>query len=77
MAVTGEDRIARRLMLSWGVVPVISDLSGDVSAVATRLGQELVERGRVSADSIVVLVSVTPDPAPGPSNFLKVQRVHG
>ena len=77
VAVTGEDRIARRLMLSWGVVPVVADLSGDVSAVATRLGQELVGRGRVPPDSVVVLVSVTPDPAPGPSNFLKVQRVHG
>ena len=77
VAVTGEDRIARRLMLSWGVVPVVADLSGDVSAVATRLGQELVGRRVVPPDSVVVLVSVTPDPAPGPSNFLKVQRVHG
>ena len=77
VAVTGEDRIARRLMLSWGVVPVVADLSGDVSAVATRLGQELVGRRVVPQDSVVVLVSVTPDPAPGPSNFLKVQRVHG
>ena len=77
VAVTGDDAIARRLMLSWGVVPVVADLSGDVSAVATRLGQELVGRGSVAPDSVVVLVSVTPDPAPGPSNFLKVQRVHG
>src|SRR5687767_15869693 len=77
VAVTGEDRIARRLMLSWGVAPVVADLSGDVSAVATRLGQELVGRGVVPPDSVVVLVSVTPDPDPGPSNFLKVQRVHG
>ena len=77
VAVTGEDRIARRLMLSWGVVPVVADLSGDVNAVATRLGQELVGCGRIPPDSVVVLVSVTPDPAPGPSNFLKVQRVHG
>jgi pyruvate kinase len=77
VAVTGQDPIARRLMLSWGVVPVVADLSGDVSAVATRLGQELVGRGTVPRDSVVVLVSVTPDPAPGPSNFLKVQRVHG
>ena len=77
VAVTGDDAIARRLMLWWGVVPVVADLSGDVSAVATRLGQELVGRGSVAPDSVVVLVSVTPDPAPGPSNFLKVQRVHG
>jgi pyruvate kinase len=75
VAVTGEERVARRLMLSWGVLPVVADLSGDVSEVATRLGQELVRRGVVSGDSVVVLVSVTPDVAAGPSNFLKVQRV--
>jgi hypothetical protein len=43
--------------------------------VATRLGQELVRRGVIPANSVIVLVSVTPDLAPGPSNFLKVHRV--
>jgi pyruvate kinase len=75
VAVTERDRIARRLMLSWGVVPVIADLSGDVGAVAARLGQELVKRGVVAVGDPIVLVSVTPDLAPGPSNFLKVHRV--
>jgi pyruvate kinase len=74
VAVTGEEPIARRLMLSWGVLPLVTDLSGDVSEVARRLGQELVRRGVVPDDAVVVLVSVTPDLAPGPSNFLKVQR---
>jgi pyruvate kinase len=73
VAVTGEDQIARRLTLSWGVHPVVMDLGGDVTSV--RLGQELVERGILRANSVVVVVSVTPDLVPGPSNFLKVQRV--
>ena len=77
VAVTGEDQIARRLTLSWGVHPVVANLSGDVSSVTTRLGRELVARGVLPADSVVVLVSVTPDLAAGPSNFLKVQRVGG
>ena len=50
VAVTDQDQIARRLMLSWGVLPVVADLSGDVGAVATRLGQELVLRGVIPAD---------------------------
>ncbi len=75
VAVTGEDHVARRLTLSWGVHPVVADLSGDVGSVAARLGRELVARGVLRADSVVVLVSVTPDLAPGPSNFLKVERV--
>ena len=75
VAVTGEVGIARRLMLSWGVHPIVADLGGDVSAVATRLGQELVQRGVIPANAAIVLVSVTPDLAPGPSNFLKLHRV--
>lgn len=77
VAVTGEDQMARRLTLSWGVHPVVADLSGDVGSVATRLGRELVARGVLHPDSVVVLVSVTPALVPGPSNVLKVQRVSG
>jgi hypothetical protein len=57
------------------VAPVLTDLSGDVNAAALRIGQELVERGEIPRTSPIVLVSVTPDLAPGPSNFLKLQRV--
>jgi hypothetical protein len=63
------------LTLSWGVVPVLADLSGDVSEAASSIGGTLVARGSVPAGSVVVLVSITPDLARGPSNFVKVQRV--
>ena len=75
VAVTGQEQVARRLMLSWGVLPVVADLSGDVGAVATRLGQDFVRRGVIPANSVPPPPSVTPDLAPGPSNFLKVHRV--
>jgi pyruvate kinase len=74
-AATDQTRVSLRLMLSWGVIPVLTDLSGDVNAAATRIGRELVERGAIPRASAIVLVSVTPDLAPGPSNFLKLQRV--
>jgi pyruvate kinase len=74
-AATDDARVAQRLTLSWGVMPVLTDLQGDVNAAATRIGQELVERGAIPRTSPIVLVSVTPDLAPGPSNFLKLQRV--
>ena len=72
---TDQRHVAQRLTLSWGVIPVVTDLSGDVNAAASRLGRELVERGAIPRASTLVLVSVTPDLAPGPSNFLKLQRV--
>jgi pyruvate kinase len=74
-AATDQPSIARMLTLAWGVVPVLADLSGDVSEAASSIGAALVARGSVAAGSVVVLVSITPDLARGPSNFLKVQRV--
>jgi pyruvate kinase len=74
-AATDEARVSQRLALCWGVMPVTTDLTGDVHAAASRIGQELVERGAIPRTSTIVLVSVTPDLAPGPSNFLKLQRV--
>jgi pyruvate kinase len=72
---TDREEIARRLTLEWGVVPVLTDLSGDVGVAASRIGAELVTRGALAPGSVIVMVSVTPDLAQGPSNFAKVQRV--
>ena len=74
-AATDQPGIARRLTLAWGVVPLLEDLSGEVSDAASRIGETLVARGSVAAGSVVVLVSITPDLARGRSNFVKVQRV--
>jgi pyruvate kinase len=72
---TDEADVSRRLALSWGVVPVLTDLSDDVNVAASRIGTELVSRGAIQAGSVIVLVSVTDDLSQGPSNFLKLQRV--
>jgi pyruvate kinase len=74
-AATDEAHVSRRLALAWGVVPVLTDLSGDVNVAASRIGSELVVRGDIESGSVIVLVSVTPDLSQGPSNFLKLQRV--
>ncbi len=74
-AATDQLEISRRLALARGVVPVLVDLSGDVSEAASRIGEMLVARGSIPASSVLVLVSITPDLARGPSNFLKLQQV--
>jgi pyruvate kinase len=74
-AATDEPNVSRHLALAWGVVPVLTDLSDDVNVAASRIGNELVARGAITPGSVIVLVSVTPDLAHGPSNFLKLQRV--
>jgi pyruvate kinase len=77
LAATDQEGIARRLALSWGVVPVLTDLRGDVNAAAGRIGQELLSRHAIAAGATIVLVSINPDPSPGSSNFLKLERVVG
>ena len=75
VALTDQEAVARRLALAWGVHPFVADLGGDMSTAATRVRESLIERGIVPVGALVVIVSVTPDLVPGPSNFLKLQRL--
>ncbi len=72
---TDQHDIAHRLALSWGVVPVVGDLRGDVETVAVRIGRQLAERGQVPAGGVIAVVSVNPDLEKGRTNFLKLQRL--
>ena len=75
-AATDNPVMARQLTLTWGVIPVLcADIRGDVSEEANRIGQALVDEGSIPRGSVIVLVSITPELARGPSNFLKLQRV--
>jgi pyruvate kinase len=74
-AVTDRDTISRRLALAFGVVPLLTELTGDVNEVADRISTRLVERDTLAASSVVVVISITPDLVRGPSNFLKLQRL--
>jgi pyruvate kinase len=74
-AATGSAEIARQLTLAWGVVPLVCDLGTDVSQAIARISETLVERAFVAPSSVIVVVSISPDLAQGPSNFLKLQRI--
>jgi pyruvate kinase len=74
-AATSSADIGRKLALAWGVVPVVCELGGDVGAAVAEIGETLVARGAIAAASVIVVVSISPDLAGGPSNFLKLQRV--
>jgi pyruvate kinase len=77
LAATDQEAVLRRLVLSRGVVPILTDLRGDVNVAAGRIGQDLLSRRAIAAGATIVLVSVNPDLAPGSSNFLKLERVVG
>ena len=75
VAATDQPPVFRRLALSWGVLPLMADLSGDIGAAAGRIGATLVSSGVLPAGSAVVLVSMSPELVTGPTNFLKLQKV--
>ena len=72
---TDQPVVARRLALSWGVVPLLTTLGATADTSATQLGALLVERQLIQPGSAIVVVSMAPGLSPGPSNFLKVQAV--
>jgi pyruvate kinase len=74
-AATNSAEIGRRLALVWGVVPLVGDLGVDVDAAVAATGKTLVASSAIAASSVIVVVSISPDLAHGPSNFLKLQRV--
>jgi len=67
---TATEAMARRLMLWWGVTPVVCALTGDVAGAAARVGAELVAMGAVKAGALTVIVSVSPDLARTDANYL-------
>ncbi len=74
-AATDRIKVARRLSLLWGVVPVLAALGDDATTTVKRIGADLVAKAAIAPSSVIVVVAVNPDLSPGPSNFLKVQRV--
>ena len=74
-AAIDQAEISKRLALSWGVVPVLTDLSGDLESAVADIGRKLVERGAVPPAAVIVLVSLSPDLRDSKANFLKLRRV--
>jgi len=74
-AATASNDVARRLALVWGVAPLVCNLGPDVDAAMTEIESILRARSAVPRDAVIVVVSISPDLAHGPSNFLKLQRI--
>ncbi len=75
LALTGEEHIARRLKMWWGVVPVLADLPQVTVDSYGVIEQALLAKGLVERGDTVVAVGSSPLAARVPTNFLKVLRV--
>ncbi len=74
-AASDQPEVTRRLALSWGVVPILTEVGDDVASTAQRISDELLSRRVLEPGSIVAFVSVSTELGPGPTNFVKLQRV--
>ena len=70
LAVTQDAAVARRLALSWGVTPLVSD-NTDLRALAAQMRQEC----GLTPCAVVVFISLSADLARENANFLNVQRL--
>ena len=74
-AATASPAIARQLALMRGVVPLVCDVGADVDEAVERISDTLWTRSLIPPASVIVVVSISPDLQPGPSNFLKLHRL--
>ena len=72
---TPNPDVARRLSLSWGVVPLEIAIGSELEGAAAKIGALLVERGAVPVGGVIAVVSVNADLRKGGANFLKLLRV--
>lgn len=76
IAVTGRDRILRRLNLVWGVRGIIvPELDVDSDTAFERIEEELVRKGYVQRGDYVVFTAGIPLMSKGTTNTIKVVRV--
>ena len=73
-AATDRPEVARRLVLWWGVCPLIMSLEGDVDQVAARVVDHLRGIGALSPSATAVIVNVSPDLDMGAANFVRIRR---
>ena len=74
-AATDRPEIARRLALAWGVVPILTEIGEDVATTGKRISDDLLARHTLEPGAVVVFVSVSEELGPGPTNFVKLQRI--
>jgi pyruvate kinase len=73
-AASDREEVARRVAQWWGVRALVTDIDGDLDAVASRAMEQLVQRAQLEAGATAVIVNASPDLDRGAANFLRVRR---
>jgi pyruvate kinase len=75
LALTPQPGTRRRLALSWGVQPVLSDEIHDATEVSTHAIEQVRRCGLAEPGNNIVITAGTPFGVPGNTNLLKVEQV--
>jgi len=75
LALTPDPATRRRLSLSWGVQPVLSDAIHHVSGVSSYAIQQAQACGLARSGDTILITAGTPFGVPGNTNWLKVEHV--
>jgi pyruvate kinase len=75
LALTADERISRRLQLSWGVQVAHIDAPASVEELFTRGAQLAKQLGLAQANDLVVITGGIPLGVTGTTNLLKVERI--
>ena len=75
LALTADERVSRRLQLSWGVQVAHIDAPASVEELFTRGAQLAKQLGLAQADDLVVITGGIPLGVTGTTNLLKVERI--
>lgn len=75
VAVTGRDKIVRRLNLHWGVRSIIVPQMSDFDASLKAVQEKLLEVGYIQKGDYIVVTAGIPLMAKGMTNTVKVQKV--
>ncbi|PRX28946.1 pyruvate kinase [Orenia metallireducens] len=75
VAVTPDQKVFNQLILSWGVKPILADITDSTDEMIKDSMNAAVEAGYVQKDDVVVITAGTPVSEPGTTNLLKVEVV--
>ncbi|MBT1002024.1 pyruvate kinase [Paenarthrobacter sp. DKR-5] len=74
-AFTPIEQVRNQLALTWGIQPILVDMVDHTDAMTAQVDRELLERGLVQNDDLVVIAAGSPPGQVGSTNSLKVHKV--
>ena len=75
VALAHDERVRRRLMLTWGVEPLASPPIRGTDEMITLASRVIVEAGLAAPGELVVITAGVPVGTPGHTNLIKVHRL--